>query len=115
MRWLVPVIGGWCLMISVTAEGGQAVGKSDARSDQPTGDEVVAINVRGITDGSTEDNPGVLYILPWQPPTLPRRTREALDSDAPELREPLDPTVFQRHRNFQHSMNPRSSSSNTTR
>lgn len=80
--------------------------------DSATTSDTIAITVDGITSGSSEDNPGVLYILPWQPPTLPRRTRDALASDAPELLEPMDPVVFERHRSFQQTLNPRLDSSN---
>jgi len=75
--------------------------------------ETVALNIEGISSTSSEDNPGILYILPWQPPTLPRRTRGALETNAAELLEPVDPAVFEGHQNFQQSLNPVLDSTNT--
>jgi hypothetical protein len=77
--------------------------------------ETVALSIDGISSTSGEDNPGILYILPWQPPTLPRRSRAALETNAAELLEPMDPVVFDRHQNFQQSMNPVVDSSNSLR
>lgn len=77
--------------------------------------ETVALSVEGISSNSGEDNPGILYILPWQPPTLPRRARGALETNAPELLEPMDPVVFERHQNFQQSLNPVQDSTNIPR
>ena len=77
--------------------------------------ETVALSVEGISSASSEDNPGILYILPWQPPTLPRRTRGALEPNASELLEPVDPVVFERHQNFQQSLNPVLDSTNALR
>lgn len=77
--------------------------------------ETVALTVDGINTTSGEDNPGVVYILPWQPPTLPRRTRDALETNASELLAPMDPMVFEHHQNFQQSLNPSLDSKNTRR
>lgn len=77
--------------------------------------ETVSLTVEGISSTSSEDNPGILYILPWQPPTLPRRTRGALETNASELLEPMDPTVFERHQNFHQSLNPSLDSTNSLR
>ncbi|TGN41552.1 hypothetical protein [Marinobacter confluentis] len=77
--------------------------------------ETVSLTVEGISTVSSEDNPGIVYILPWQPPTLPRRDREGLATNAAELLEPVDPLVFERHQNFQQSLNPDLDSSNTLR
>jgi hypothetical protein len=77
--------------------------------------ETVALSIEGISSTSSEDNPGILYILPWQPPTLPRRTREGLSTNASELLEPLEPTAFEGHQNFQQSLNPALNSKNQLR
>lgn len=84
-------------------------------SESGEGEETVALTIEGINSTSGEDNPGILYILPWQPPTLPRRTRGALEPNAAELLEPMDPVVFERHQNFQQSLNPVLDSSNSPR
>jgi hypothetical protein len=89
---------------------GTAVASEDNRKH-----ETVALGVEGINAEAGEDNPGILYILPWQPPTMPRRTRGALEPNAPELLEPVDPDVFARHQNFQQSLNPALDSSNSPR
>ena len=77
--------------------------------------ETVALSIDGISPTSGEDNPGIVYILPWQPPTLPRRSGAALETNAAELLEPMDPVVFDRHQNFQQSLNPVLDSTNTLR
>ena len=77
--------------------------------------ETVALTVDGINPTSGEDSPGVVYILPWQPPTLPRRTRDALETNASELLSPMDPMVFERHQEFKQSLNPSLDSTNTRR
>lgn len=72
-----------------------------AVSAQP---ETLALGIDGISTASSEDSPGILYILPWQPPTLPRRTRGALDTNAAELLTPMDPKAFEGHQKFQQSL-----------
>ncbi|MBZ2167897.1 hypothetical protein K8I84_03900 [Marinobacter sp. F4216] len=62
--------------------------------------------VEGISTSVGEDNPRVLYILPWQPPTLPRRERQELNSSAPSLTQPVDAEVLERQRVFRESLNP---------
>lgn len=64
------------------------------------------LGVEGIARDSADDDPGVLYILPWQPPTLPKRPRARLEDRAPELLEPLDPVALERHRVFRQTLNP---------
>lgn len=88
-----------------------ALAQAEAESAQATpvsgsAMETLALSVDGISSTSGEDSPGVVYILPWQAPTLPRRTRGALEPNAAELLEPVDPVIFERHQNFQQSLNP---------
>ncbi|MDX1551606.1 MAG: hypothetical protein R3198_03205 [Marinobacter sp.] len=71
-----------------------------------TESETVALAVEGITRHTGDDDPAVLYILPWQPPTLPRRTRAELDAGNEELLEPKDPLTLERHRRFRETLNP---------
>lgn len=99
--------------VPTIAAGATSVSASD--TDRAPTTETVALGIEGISSTSSEDNPGILYILPWQPPTLPRRTREGLDTNASELLEPMDPVVFERHRNFQQSLNPALDSKNNLR
>jgi hypothetical protein len=68
--------------------------------------ETVALSVEGITRHTGDDDPGVLYILPWQPPTLPRRTRAELEAGSEQLLEPKDPLTLERHRKFRETLNP---------
>lgn len=65
-----------------------------------------ALRVEGISNHAADDDPGVLYILPWQPPTLPRRPRARLDEGAPDLLELKDPVALERHRVFRETLNP---------
>lgn len=99
------------MVFALLAAKASAAGTASATEKKPATDkepatETVALNIEGISSTSGEDNPGILYILPWQPPTLPRRTREGLSANAAELLEPMDPVVFERHQNFQQSLNP---------
>ena len=69
-------------------------------------DNTVALGVEGINHHTGDDDPGVLYILPWQPPTLPRRSRAELDAGSEDLLEPKDPLTLERHRTFRETLNP---------
>jgi len=106
LRCLIPVFS--ALVLSAAAYASES---SDAGSAM----ETVALSIEGISSTSSEDSPGVVYILPWQPPTLPRRTRDALEVDARGLREPMDPVVFDRHQAFHQSLNPTADSPNSPR
>ncbi|QFS86965.1 MULTISPECIES: hypothetical protein [unclassified Marinobacter] len=68
--------------------------------------EQSALTVSGLSASVGDDDPRVLYILPWQNPTLPRRPRAELNSQAPELNQPLSPQVLENHRQFRESLNP---------
>lgn len=64
----------------------------------------VRLSIKGISASAGEDEPRVLTILPWRAPSLPRRPRAELESSAPELVQPLDPLVLERHREFRRSL-----------
>lgn len=64
------------------------------------------LSVEGISASLGEDEPRVLYILPWQAPSLPKRPRAELDDQAPELLAPVDPLALERHRVFRDNLNP---------
>ncbi|MBW0146400.1 hypothetical protein [Marinobacter arenosus] len=64
------------------------------------------LTVEGISARIGEDNPRVLYILPWQAPSLPRRPRQELDSTAPVLLQPVNPVAMEQHRVFRQTLNP---------
>ncbi|TNF00368.1 MAG: hypothetical protein EP328_01645 [Gammaproteobacteria bacterium] len=66
----------------------------------------VHLGVAGLSDTAGDDEPRVLYILPWKPPTLPRRQRAELESAAPNLEQTLDPRVIERHRLFRNTLDP---------
>lgn len=95
LRWLMRV--GLILL---------AVASGVASAAEESGEAMPALGVEGITAHSADDDPGVLYILPWQPPTLPKRPRARLEDHAPELLEPLDPLALERHRVFRQTLNP---------
>lgn len=66
----------------------------------------ISLNVEGLSASIGEDNPRVLYILPWQAPILPRRPREKLQDQFPTLTQPVDPGIFEGHRLFRETLNP---------
>ncbi|WP_372965532.1 hypothetical protein [Marinobacter sp.] len=65
-----------------------------------------SLEVAGISASSGEDDPRILYILPWQTPSLPRRPRAELNQNAPELMQPVSSTTLENHRLFRETMNP---------
>lgn len=69
-------------------------------------DATVRLSVEGLSASLGEDEPRVLYILPWQAPSLPRRPRADLNDQAPELLRPADPVAMERHRLFREHLNP---------
>ncbi|MFO7528795.1 MAG: hypothetical protein R6W86_08350 [Marinobacter sp.] len=70
------------------------------------GTERVTLEIAGISATTGEDEPRILFIMPWQPPSLPRRPRAELEDRAPELEQPLDPMAVERHRGFQNTLDP---------
>lgn len=102
----------WLLAaIAWSANGTEAgPGNGVIPADDSAG-EVVSLTIEGIAPATGDDDPRVLYILPWQPPTLPRRPRADLNARAPDLLEPLDPVVLERHRRFRQTLNPEMGSS----
>lgn len=69
-------------------------------------DGTVRLSVEGLSASLGEDEPRVLYILPWQAPSLPKRPRADLNDEAPELVLPADPVALERHRLFRETLNP---------
>lgn len=74
--------------------------------NQAQADDTVRLSVEGLSASLGEDEPRVLYILPWQAPSLPRRPRADLNDEAPELVRPADPVALERHRLFRENLNP---------
>ena len=68
--------------------------------------DTVRLSVEGLSASLGEDEPRVLYILPWQAPSLPRRPSADLNDEAPELVRPADPVALERHRLFRENLNP---------
>ena len=89
-------------MMAFANEASNASGAVASRA----ADTTVALGVEGINRHTGDDDPGVLYILPWQPPTLPRRSRAELDAGSEELLEPKDPLTLERHRTFRKTLSP---------
>lgn len=90
---------------SAAASESQAVSGDESR-DETAGESTQALQVEGISASLGEDDPRVLFILPWQTPSLPKRPRAELDDRAPELIEPEGPLVLERHRLFRENLNP---------
>lgn len=101
--WL-PVAG-WILGLLVHPLVAAEPAAQSSRPDDAT-EAAVALTVEGISPVSEDDDPRVLYILPWQPPTLPAKSAEPLDGEAADLSEPLDPIALERHRVFRQTLNP---------
>ncbi|RBP25718.1 hypothetical protein DET50_12161 [Marinobacter pelagius] len=68
--------------------------------------ERASLEIAGISATTGEDEPRILFILPWQPPSLPRRLRAELADQAPELEQPIDPMAVERHRRFRNTLDP---------
>lgn len=66
----------------------------------------IRLGIQGISATRGEDDPRILFILPWQPPTLPRRPRAELDDRAPSLEEPVNPLALGNHRRFRDTLDP---------
>lgn len=109
------IVLAFVLPASSIAQSQAATDADETSTKEANAMETVALSIDGISPTSGEDNPGIVYILPWQPPTLPRRSRAALETNAAELLEPMDPVVFDRHQNFQQSLNPVLDSTNSPR
>lgn len=77
-----------------------------AGENKTPGKERALLEIAGISATTGEDEPRILFILPWQPPTLPRRPRAELEDRAPELEQPLDPMAVERHRKFRNTLDP---------
>ncbi|MDL0429675.1 hypothetical protein QPM17_00925 [Marinobacter sp. TBZ242] len=102
----LPRISAVCLSLLIALASSQLLAR-EAGTDAPaTNSETVSLTVEGITRNTGDDDPGVLYILPWQPPTLPRRTRAELEAGSEDLLEPKDPLTLERHRKFRETLNP---------
>ena len=87
------------LMIAFAANA-LAVENAKPRAERAT------LEIAGISATTGEDEPRILFILPWQPPSLPRRPRAELEDQAPELEQPLDPMAVERHRRFRNTLDP---------
>src|SRR5690554_8145212 len=74
------------VLISVMAHG--------AAAEEETQDQRRSLEVAGISASAGEDDPRILYILPWQTPSLPRRPRAELNQAAPELMQPVSTTAL---------------------
>lgn len=85
-----------CPVTGYSAEGTSTVGHSQQN----------VLQVQGLSAGTGEDDPRILYILPWQTPSLPRRPRTELNQQAPELLRPVPQPVLENHRQFRETLNP---------
>lgn len=107
--WLL-VMGGLIASHGFAASGDDTGAGSGTHSGA---DPVTALTVAGLSSEPGDDDPRILYILPWQPPSIPRRPRSQVVHERPDLLEPIDPLVFERHRNFRETLNPELDSSFT--
>lgn len=86
------------LVFALVSVSGYAAGAS--------GSQAVRLEVEGISASAGEDDPRVLFILPWRAPSLPRRPRADLDDSVPRLVQPVNPEALERHRVFRETLNP---------
>ncbi|MBU2955645.1 hypothetical protein [Marinobacter sp. F3R08] len=91
------------MILGLMFAGLQVLLMNFAYADQ---DDTVRLKVEGLSASLGEDEPRVLYILPWQAPSLPGRPRADLNDQAPELVRPADPVALERHRLFRENLNP---------
>ena len=62
--------------------------------------------VAGIQAHSGEDDPRILYILPWQLPTLPLRPGTTFNTELPALMAPAGSQTLENHRRFRQTLDP---------
>ncbi len=89
------------MLVFAHAALAQSADTTEAESPEQPGFEVAGISASG-----GEDDPRVLYILPWQASSLPRRPRAELNREAPELDQPLSTRTLESHRQFRQTLNP---------
>lgn len=94
---------GMALAVCLCFVAGAAAAAPDRLPEQAG---TVRLTIDGLSASVGEDDPRVLTILPWQPPTLPRRPRADLDDSAQDLLQPVSPDSLERHRLFRQSLNP---------
>jgi len=99
-RFMISVGGASTLMFSglAVSEVQPAEGKPD------TGEQV--LEVAGISANPGDDDPRVLYILPWQPASVPDHPRVELSRQAAELMQPISSEMLENHRRFRQTLNP---------
>lgn len=62
-------------------------------------------DVEGTSIHANEEEPRVLHIVPWQPPTLSRRERAPPELSGVEtLLRPIDVEAFRTHRHFRQTL-----------
>lgn len=98
---LLPMVTVLLLLPAMLVQGQSGETANDQEPQART-----ALTVEGIPRRSDDRDPRVLYILPWQPPTLPKRPRTELNAEAPTLLEPISPEALERHRHFRQSLDP---------
>lgn len=92
--------------VCVLGWAGALAADAGAESNVATQAEPGALTVTGIAPRTNDDDPRVLYIMPWQPPSLPRRPRTPLNDRAPKLKQAVDPLTLERHRYFRKTLDP---------
>ncbi|MDX1802373.1 MAG: hypothetical protein R3303_15685 [Marinobacter sp.] len=107
MKALRRFVGLACLLGSAWLHAQGTLEQGTPEQGKPMAESAPrAMTVTGIAPRTNDDDPRVLYILPWQPPTLPRRPRTRLNDRAPGLKEPVDPLTLERHRYFRKTLDP---------
>ncbi|MBR9871289.1 MAG: hypothetical protein GYB26_09145 [Gammaproteobacteria bacterium] len=92
------------LLFSLALLIGMPVSANPAKPVEET--QAPVLEVAGLSANSGEDDPRILYILPWQGPSLPRRPRAELNHQIPELTHSVNATAIENHRLFRETLNP---------
>lgn len=98
--------GGWLFALGVLVASYGVAASADATGPVPGVESLTALTVEGLSSEPGDDDPRILYILPWQPPSIPRRPHSHVDNERQDLVAPIDPLVLERHRNFRKTLNP---------
>jgi|GEM_PF-335437 len=102
------------LAIPALAQPSSGDAGSAALSEPAPSDSGVSLGVEGFSAIPEDREPRVLYILPWQPPTIPERTQAELRTDFPDLMTPQDPDVLSGEIRFRQTLSPGGATSRFT-
>ena len=96
----VMMLAGVLALLTSTVALAAADSSSTMAQERQALTEVEGISVRG-----SDEQPKVLHIVPWKPPTLQRRAKPELRTDSVEtVLEPINPEALRTHRHFRNTL-----------